>query len=120
MPGVADDQAFGEWWTRFTRLSASPGMLVALMKTIGGTDIRDVLPTISVPTLILHRTGDQVFDVRASRYMAKRIPNARLVELAGADHWPWVGDADRPLGEIEEFLTGRRPAEQGPRHSPVD
>jgi DNA-binding CsgD family transcriptional regulator/class 3 adenylate cyclase len=73
-------------------------------------DIRHVLPTIRVPTLIIHRAGDRTLPVVASRYMAARIPGARFVELPGADHLPFVGDQDAILDEIEQFLTGMRPS----------
>ena len=112
VPGVADDPDMVRWWNRTSRLSASPGMYVALIKTNGATDVRSVLPTISVPTLILHRSDDIVVDVRASRYMAEHIPGARLVELPGGDHWPWIGDSDAALGEIQQFLVGSRPQPQ--------
>jgi class 3 adenylate cyclase len=71
-------------------------------------DIRDVLPAIRVPTLILHSLGDPGIDVRGSRYMAERIPGAKYVELPGSDHLPWVSDGDAILDEVEEFLTGVR------------
>jgi class 3 adenylate cyclase len=71
-------------------------------------DVRHVLSAIRVPTLILHSVGDRVLDVRGSRFMAERIPGARLVELPGVDHVPWGDDADAILDEIEEFLTGVR------------
>ena len=112
VPGVADEPDMVRWWNRTSRLSASPGMYVALIKTNGATDVRSVLPTISVPTLILHRSDDTVVDVRASRYMAEHIPGARLVELPGGDHWPWIGDSDTALGEIQQFLVGSRPQPQ--------
>ena len=112
VPGVADEPDMVRWWNRTSRLSASPGMYVALIKTNGATDVRSILPTISVPTLILHRSDDIVVDVRASRYMAEQIPGARLVELPGGDHWPWIGDSDTALGEIQQFLVGSRPQPQ--------
>ena len=112
VPGVADEPDMVRWWNRTSRLSASPGMYVALIKTNGATDVRSVLSTISVPTLILHRSDDTVVDVRASRYMAEHIPGARLVELPGGDHWPWIGDSDAALGEIQQFLVGSRPQPQ--------
>jgi class 3 adenylate cyclase len=74
----------------------------------GQIDIRHVLPTIRVPTLILHSVNDQAIDVGGSRYMAERIPGAKLVELSGSDHAPWLSDADAIVEEIEEFLTGVR------------
>jgi len=73
-------------------------------------DVRHVLPTIRVPTLILHRTGDLCLKVEEGRYVAGRIPGAKMVELPGADHLPFVGDQDAILDEIEEFLTGMRHA----------
>jgi hypothetical protein len=75
-------------------------------------DVRDVLPLIAVPTLIVHRSGDAVAQIEGARYMAERIPNARLVELTG-DHSPVTGDPDAIVDEIEEFVTGRR-AERAP------
>ena len=112
VPSVAGDADFAQWWIRASRLSASPGMYVALMRTNGATDVRSVLPTIGVPTLILHRSDDAVVDVRASRYMADHIPGSQLVELPGGDHWPWIGDTDAALGEIQQFLVGSRPKPQ--------
>ena len=81
-------------------------MCIALMKTNGATDVRDVLPAIDVPTLVLHRKDDHVIDVRSSRYMADRIPGAKLVELPGSDHWPWIGDTQTALAEIQEDTEG--------------
>ena len=109
VPDAADDAEFQRWWNRYSRLSASPAMYIALMKTNGATDVRDVLPAIDVPTLVLHRKDDHVIDVRSSRYMADRIPGAKLVELPGSDHWPWIGDTQTALAEIQEFLVGTRP-----------
>lgn len=108
-PSVADDPDFRRWWSRISRLSASPSMYIALMKANGSADVRAILPDIRVPTLVMHRTHDPVFDVRCSRYVAEQIPGARLVEFPGADHWPWIGEVEPVLGEIEEFLTGARP-----------
>jgi pimeloyl-ACP methyl ester carboxylesterase len=109
VPGAKHDPEFQRWWARMGRLGASPAMYIALMKTNGATDVRSVLPTISVPTLVLHRTEDAVSDVRSGRYMAEHIPGARYIELPGRDHWPWVGDAEAALGEIQQFITGVRP-----------
>ncbi len=72
-------------------------------------DVRDVLPVIQAPTLVVHRIGDRSLPVEGARYMAERIPGARLVELSGDDHLPFVGDQDEILDEVEEFLTGARP-----------
>jgi pimeloyl-ACP methyl ester carboxylesterase len=109
VPGAVGDAQFERWWNRWVRLSASPAMWISLMKTNGATDVRDVLPTIGVPTLVIHREGDHVNDVRSGRYMAAQIPGAKLVVLPGDDHWPWVGDADAALAEVQEFLVGTRP-----------
>jgi pimeloyl-ACP methyl ester carboxylesterase len=108
-PSLADDPRFRRWWARHERLGASPGAAMALMRMNSEIDVRHVLPAIRVPTLVLHRTGDVAVDVEASRYQAAHIPGARYVELTGADHVPFVGDAEPILGEIEEFLTGARP-----------
>jgi len=109
-PSRADDPRFRDWWARFLRMSASPGAGLALAKMNARIDIRHLLPAIRVPTLILHRSGDMVIDIGGSRYMAGQIPGAKFVELPGADHLPWVGEADATLDEIEEFLTGVRRA----------
>ena len=106
-PSVADDDAFRSWWSNYLRASASPGAVVALTRMNGGIDVRDVLPTIRVPTLLIHRVGDRSLPVEGSRYLAERIPGAKLVELPGDDHLPWV-EQDDILDEIEEFLTGVR------------
>jgi class 3 adenylate cyclase len=71
-------------------------------------DVRHVLSATHVPTLILHRTAERVFDVEHARYMARCIPGAKLVELPGEDHSAWMGDRDALLDEVEQFLTGRR------------
>ncbi len=71
-------------------------------------DIRDVLPAIRVPTLVIHRSEDRVIPVESGRYLAEHIPDAKLVELPGQDHFPFVGDMDAIVDEIEEFLTGSR------------
>jgi len=107
-PSFANDERARQWWSRFLRMSASPGAASALTRMNYEIDIRNVLPVIRVPTLILHAVADLAVSVSASRYMAERIPGARLVELPGTDHLPWGADADAILDEIEEFLTGER------------
>ena len=107
-PSRATDQRFREWWARFLRMSASPAAARALTTMNGDIDIRHILPAIRVPTLILHSPRDAAIPFGASQYMAQRIPNAKLVELPGADHLVWLSDADFIVGEIEEFLTGVR------------
>ena len=108
-PSYAHDQEFRRWWSRWERLAASPAMAAALVRLAFQGDVREILPALRVPTLILHRSGDLWVPVEHSRYLGERIPGARFVELPGADHTPWLGDQDALLEEIEHFLTGRWP-----------
>lgn len=108
-PSVGDDEQCRNWWARNLRLGASPGAGIALYKMNIEIDIRGVLPSIRVPTLLLHRDGDRLINVENSRYMARQIPDAKYVELKGVDHLPWFGDSGAVLDQIEEFLTGVRP-----------
>lgn len=105
-PGLAQDAGAREDWARYLRLAASPGAAAAVMRMNREIDVRHVLPAVRVPTLVLHRTGDRVIDVRQGRYMAQRIPGAKLIELPGDDHVFWAGDGEAILDEIEEFLAG--------------
>jgi pimeloyl-ACP methyl ester carboxylesterase len=114
-PSAANDESARSWWARNLRLGASPADGIALYRMNIEIDIRPVLPTIAVPTLILHRTGDRLINVGNGRYLAEHIPGARYVELEGADHLPWFGDANIVLGEVQEFLTGVRPADEHER-----
>jgi pimeloyl-ACP methyl ester carboxylesterase/DNA-binding CsgD family transcriptional regulator len=107
-PGRVDDAHFTQWWARFERLSASPTAAAALARMNAEIDVRGVLATISAPTLLIHRRNDVRVDPEASRYLAKAIPNSRLVEIPGRDHPIWTGDVDRVADLIEEFLTGER------------
>ena len=107
-PSVADDAAFREWWATYLRMGASPGAAVALTRMNAEIDVRHVLPTIRIPTLVLHRTGDLCLKVEEGRYVAEAIPGAKFVELPGVDHLPFVGDQEAMLDEVEEFLTGVR------------
>ena len=104
-----EDEEFLRWWGRFERASASPGLVVSALRLDGELDIREVLPSIHVPTLLFHRSGDPAAPVKAARLMAEQIPDARLVEFPGTLHWPWLGDTDSVIDEIEEFLDRRRP-----------
>jgi len=107
-PSQARDEAFRQWWRRVERMGVSPGDLVKWARSLSDLDIRHVLPTIRVPTLVLHRSGDAVVSVENGRYLAEHIPGAKFVELPGDDHFPFVGDQDALIDEIEEFLTGVR------------
>jgi len=107
-PSMAADPAFREWWATYLRMGASPAAAVALTQMNAQIDVRHVLPTIRVPTLVLHRTGDRCLLVEEGRYVASLIPGARFVELPGDDHLPFVGDQDALLDEIERFLKVER------------
>jgi pimeloyl-ACP methyl ester carboxylesterase len=107
-PSLAMDEHAIQWAQNFMRLGASPGAEIALSRMNNELDIRRVLPSVHVPTLVLHRVGDRGVSVTHGRYLAEHIPAASYVELEGVDHLPSVGNADVILDEIEEFLTGVR------------
>jgi class 3 adenylate cyclase len=107
-PSRAGDESLRAWLARLERLSSSPGAMRLIVRNYATQDVRQDLGELRVPTLVLHRMGDRLIDVRHSRYMAGRIPGARYVELDGIDNLPSVGDSAAILGEIEEFLTGGR------------
>jgi DNA-binding CsgD family transcriptional regulator len=107
-PTQVDNPEVAQWWSTFTQMSASPGDAWNLLRLNNQFDIRDVLPAIRVPTLIIHATGDRIANIEEGRYIATHIPDARMLELDSIDHWPYFGDADLVLGEIQEFLTGAR------------
>jgi pimeloyl-ACP methyl ester carboxylesterase len=91
------------------RMSASPGMARATLEAVFRMDVRSILPTITVPTLVIHSRGD-VIPVQGGRYLADHIPGARMLEVDGTDHVPWMADPDGVLTEVEEFLTGSHAA----------
>lgn len=107
-PSKVGDEAFERWVGRYYRQSASPRAASALLRMNTEIDVREVLPSIDVPTLLLYRVGDQDVKVGEGRYIASRIPGSRLVELPGQDHYMWCDDAESILQEVEEFLTGVR------------
>src|ERR687892_282896 len=107
-PSLANDPEALEFTARMERSSASPAMVQQIFEMFLDIDVRAVLPTIHVPTLVLHRRHDRVVNWRAGKELASQIPGARHVELAGPGHPPWAGDQEAVLGEIEEFLTGAR------------
>lgn len=113
-PSRAGDAAFREWSGRLERVAASPGAAVALARLNTQVDIRDVLPTIRTPTLVLARRGDREVHADETAYIARTIPNAQLALLDGSDHLFWTGEPDDLLAAVQEFVTGA-PAEQ-----PVD
>ncbi len=106
-PSQVGNPAFEAWWGRMQRAAASPGMARQLMDMISATDLRPVLSTIRVPTLVTHQTDDQYIPVEAGREVAGLIPGARFIEYPGTDTYGWT---DGPaMEDVEEFLTGRRP-----------
>ena len=107
-PSLAHDPNFRDWWATYLRMGASPGAAVALTKMNAEIDVRHVLASIRVPSLVIHRTDDQCLKVEEGRFLAERIPGAKFVELPGNDHLPFAGDQDVILDEMEEFLTGVR------------
>jgi pimeloyl-ACP methyl ester carboxylesterase len=114
-PSLADDEQAREWLGRYRRSAVSPDGLIALASAFLDIDVRHVLPTLRVPTLVVHRRGDRAVNRRAGRWMAEQIPGARYVELPGRDHLPWIGDYEAVVEEVREFLTGVRVAEDPDR-----
>ena len=114
-PSFAGDPRMLEYLGRLERNSASPAMVQQVFEMFLGTDVRDILPTIHIPTLVTHRRGDRVVNWRAGRDLAERIEGSKYVELDGIDHLPWAGDSDAVVGEVQEFLTGARSAAEPDR-----
>ncbi|MGH3136295.1 MAG: adenylate/guanylate cyclase domain-containing protein [Gaiellaceae bacterium] len=114
-PTLADDERFQVWYAQAQRFSGTPASAREWFRITMEIDIREVLPAIRVPTLVIHRSGDRVIPVESGRYLAEHIPDAKFVELPGQDHFPFVGDMDALLDEVEEFLTGSRRAREPDR-----
>jgi class 3 adenylate cyclase len=110
-PAVAARPGVVEWWARVERYGATPGEARARMETILALDVRNVLPLIEVPTLVVHNAGDVFARVGHGRYLAEHIPRARYLERDSDEHWP-LADPD-VVGAIEEFVTGSRSEEVG-------
>jgi len=109
-PSQVGNPAFREWWGRMQRSAVSPGMARQLMEMLAETDLRPVLPTIRVPTLVMHLTDDRYVPVEQGREVAALIPGARFIEYPGQDNYGWVDGAG--IDDVEEFLTGRRPQQE--------
>ena len=105
-PSLVDRPGINEWWARVERYGATPSLARARFESILELDVRDVLPLVDVPTLVLHNRGDEWVRVGHGRYLAEHIPGARLLELDSADHW-LLPDPEL-VGAIEEFVTGSR------------
>ncbi len=107
-PSMKDDPEFRDWWATYLRMGASPGAAVALTKMNAEIDVRSILPSIRVPTLVIHREDDACLKVEEGRFVAASIPGSKYVELEGNDHLPFVGNQEEILDEIEKFVTGVR------------
>ena len=106
-PSMVGDDEFRVWWGKFERLGATPRAVVDLMRMNKQIDISEILPSITVPTLVVHRAEDTLIDIEAGRFLATRISGARYLELPGEDHLPWVGDnAGQIIEAVGEFLAG--------------
>ncbi|MBI2169587.1 MAG: adenylate/guanylate cyclase domain-containing protein [Actinobacteria bacterium] len=105
-PSAGDDPRLRESWARLQRLAASPAMVRRIFELYRDIDIRPVLPSIRVPTLVLHRRDDRMVPVAMAHYLADHLPDAKLVELEGTDHTFFTGDTRVMLDELEEFATG--------------
>ena len=114
-PEEAADPSVRAWFRMYSASASSPVESIEGIRSLGPVDIRGLLGSIQAPVLVLHRGGDRVANVGASRYMADRIPGARMVELPGDDHFPFFGDTDTVLALTQEFLTGVTPVEEPDR-----
>ena len=108
VPSKVHDEQFKSWWSKFLRMGASPSTAEAITRMNMEVDVRNILPSIKVPTLIIHADGDLVIGLDHGKYLAENIPNARLVVVRTDDHIPWIGAPNKILEEIEEFVTGDR------------
>jgi len=107
-PSIGDDSALSSWLARNQRLALSPREARVMADATADLDVRELLPRVRVPTLVMHRPEERNWDVRHSRYLAQHITGSRYVELDGIDSLPFVGDSDGLVAEVEEFLTGVR------------
>jgi class 3 adenylate cyclase len=112
-PSRVGDEHFRAWYARSVRFGGGPDQIAEMTRAGFDTDVRALLPSISCPTLVLHREGDRFIRLGAGRFLAEHIPDAKLVVLPGDDHLFFVGDTDALVDEIEEFLTGARSGAEG-------
>jgi pimeloyl-ACP methyl ester carboxylesterase len=103
-PSLAGNHRYIRWYARYLRLGASPGTARRLMRMNAEIDLAELLPTISVPTLVLHRRDEQWVKAEHGRYVAERIPGARLVLLPGVDHHPWIGEVEPVHRALDKFI----------------
>jgi len=112
-PSKTGDEGFRAWWARCERLGAGVDQIAVSVRASFLRDVRALLPTLAVPTLVLHREGNRYIRVGTGRYLGEHIPGATYVELSGDDHLFFAGDTDALLDEVEEFLTGSHQAPEG-------
>jgi class 3 adenylate cyclase len=112
-PSRVADERFRAWYARSARFGAGPDQVADLVRAFYEADVRVLLPSISVPTMVLHREGNRYVDLGSGRYLAEHIPHAKFVVLPGDDHLLFAGDTDALADEIEEFLTGVRSGAEG-------
>jgi pimeloyl-ACP methyl ester carboxylesterase len=105
-PSVAHEPELQRFWATWIRFAATPAAAADLSRMNAEIDVRHVLPTLRVPTLVLHRSGDRVVSLRHGRALAEAIPNARLVELPGSDHYPYFEDVEGFFAQVEAFVRG--------------
>jgi class 3 adenylate cyclase len=105
-PTRVGDEEFRRWWARYQRIGASPGTVLKMRRMFNQIDIRDVLPSIRAPTLVIHRVENTFYRVEHGRYLAEHIPEARLVEVSGVDYFSFLGDPQVILDEVERFVAG--------------
>lgn len=103
-PSRAHDAQLQEWWADMMRSASSPGGIKAVVEVMREIDVRDILPAIRTPTLVLHRKGDRAVRIQAGRYLAGQIPGVKYVELEGQDHWFFIGDSQSILNEMRTFI----------------
>jgi class 3 adenylate cyclase/pimeloyl-ACP methyl ester carboxylesterase len=114
-PSVAGDPASKRWWVNLFMSAVSPQSSQNDLRAMIHFDIRELLGSVHTPTLLMHRVGDKMADIRATRYMADRIPGAKVIEVPGSDHLPFFEGADTILADVEEFVTGTRAHVDGDR-----
>ena len=105
-PSRVGDEDFRRWWARYQRIGASPGTVLSMRKMLGQIDVRDVLPSIRAPTLVLHRAETTWNRIEHGRYLAEHIPGAELVEVPGVDHLFFIGNSEAIMSETERFVAG--------------
>ena len=103
-PSLKGNRQAESWWAGLLRSSSSPGAVKGVLEAMRDMDVRNLLPRVSAPTLVLHRTGDRAVRIEAGRHLAAAIKNARFIELPGADHWIWASEQARVIQEIRAHI----------------